>query len=123
MVLILAVILRGETVPSSLRGLHAGGRGRHRHAIDFPYSPVRLVVLMLPEDTSAEQIARVRTAAGMGYLISLVTLAVFLIVLRLRSWPLARGSSTSGSTCRPSIPPPAATSSNGSSATRALTLR
>jgi hypothetical protein len=92
MVVILAVILRGEIVPSSFAAFMQAVGAVIGHAIDFPYSPVRLVVLMLPEHTSAEQIARVRTAAGMAYLISLVTLAVFLIVLRLRDWPLARGS-------------------------------
>ena len=91
-VLILAIILRGEVVPSSFAAFMQAIGAVIGYAIDFPYSPVRLVVLMLPEDTSAEQIARVRTAAGMGYLISLVTLAVFLIVLRLRNWPLASGS-------------------------------
>lgn len=61
-------------------------------AMDFPYSPVRLVVLMLPEQTSAEQIDLVRTGAGISYLTSLLTLAVFLIVLRLRGWPTRRGA-------------------------------
>lgn len=60
--------------------------------IDFPYSPVRLVVLMLPENTSAQQIQLVRTAAGLAYLISLLTLAIFLIMQRLRNWPLRAGA-------------------------------
>lgn len=91
-VLILSIILRGEVVPSSLSLFMQAIGAVIGYAIDFPYSPVRLVVLMLPEDTGAEQIARVRTAAGIGYLVSLVTLAIFLIVLRLRNWPLASGS-------------------------------
>ena len=62
------------------------------HAIDFPYSPVRLVILMLPEDTSYDHVALVRTAAGMSYLISLLTLAVFLIILRLAGWPSQNGT-------------------------------
>lgn len=91
-VLMLSIILRGEVVPSTLALFMQAVGAVIGYAIDFPYSPVRLVVLMLPEDTSAEQIARVRTAAGMGYLVSLVTLAIFLIILRLRNWPLASGS-------------------------------
>jgi hypothetical protein len=91
-ILILSIILRGEVVPSSFAAFLQAVGAVIGYAIDFPYSPVRLVVLMLPDDTSPQQIARVRTAAGMGYLISLVTLAVFLIVLRLRNWPLASGS-------------------------------
>jgi hypothetical protein len=92
MVLILAIILRGEYSQSSLSMFMQAVGALIGHVIDFPYSPVRLVVLMLPDDTSAAQIDRVRTAAGMAYLISLVTLAIFLIVLRLQNWPLGNGS-------------------------------
>jgi hypothetical protein len=92
MVLILAIILRGEYSQSSLSMFMQAVGALIGHVIDFPYSPVRLVVLMLPEDTGPAQIDRVRTAAGMAYLISLVTLAIFLIVLRLQNWPLANGS-------------------------------
>lgn len=61
-------------------------------SMDFPYSPVRLVVLMLPEAASAQDVIMLRTAAGMAYLISLLSLAVFLIVLRVANWP-TRGAS------------------------------
>ena len=92
MVLVLALILRGETAPSSFSAFLTAVGMVIGHAIDFPYSPVRLVVLMLPPESSAAQIVQVRTAAGIGYLASLVTLAVFLIVLRLKGWPLANGT-------------------------------
>ncbi len=61
-------------------------------AMDFPYSPVRLVVLMLPESASAQDYIMLRTAAGMAYLISLVSLALFLIVLRVADWPTSGAS-------------------------------
>lgn len=61
-------------------------------AMDFPYSPVRLVLLMLPEQTSPAQVELVRTGAGISYLTSLMSLAVFLIVLRLRGWPTRLGA-------------------------------
>jgi hypothetical protein len=91
-VLILSIILRGEFSQSSLSTFMQAVGALIGYVIDFPYSPVRLVVLMLPADTDAAQIERVRTAAGMGYLLSLVTLGVFLIVLRLQNWPLGNGS-------------------------------
>ena len=59
--------------------------------IDFPYSPVRLVVLMLPPDASIEHVKLVRDTAGIAYFISLVTLAVFVIVQRARQWPTRLG--------------------------------
>lgn len=58
---------------------------------DVPYSPVRLLTLILPRDALPEQIAVVRAAAGMAYLISLVMLAIFTLVLKLFGWPSPNG--------------------------------
>lgn len=91
-VFLLTVISRGRVEPTTLTQFVEAVGSLIGLAIDFPYSPVRLVVLMLPDSTSAEHIALVRTAAGMSYLISLLTLAIFLIVLRLRSWPASHGT-------------------------------
>ena len=91
-VLLLTIITRGVFEPSTLTQFVQAVGAVIGHAIDFPYSPVRLVVLMLPEDTSAGHINLVRIAAGISYLVSLLTLAVFLIVLRLQGWPLKSGA-------------------------------
>ncbi|MEO1537850.1 MAG: hypothetical protein AAFR73_08975 [Pseudomonadota bacterium] len=61
------------------------------NAIDFPYSPVRLVVLMLPPDADARHIQLVRDSAGLAYIVSLFTLAIFVIFQRLRQWPTRNG--------------------------------
>lgn len=61
-------------------------------SIDFPYSPVRLLILSFPKDTDAIVIEHVRTAAGLGYLISLMSLAIFVILLRYRGWPRNAGT-------------------------------
>lgn len=90
-IFLLTVITRGQAEPTTLtRFIEAVGT-LIGVAIDFPFSPVRLVVLLLPEDTSAAQVSLVRTAAGLSYLISLLTLAYFLIILRLRHWPGSNG--------------------------------
>ncbi len=91
-VFLLSLITRGNFEPTTLTQFVQAVGGLIGYAIDFPYSPVRLVVLMLPENTSAAQIVLVRTTAGMSYLISLLTLAIFLIVLRLQNWPSVNGS-------------------------------
>lgn len=91
-IFLLSLISRGTIEPTTLTQFVQAIGGLIGIAIDFPYSPVRLVVLMLPEETSAMQIALVRTTAGMSYLISLVTLAIFLIILRLKNWPTINGS-------------------------------
>lgn len=91
-VFLLTVICRGQVEPTTLTMFVQAVGALIGYAIDFPYSPVRLVLLMLPEDTSLAHVALVRTTAGMSYLISLLTLAIFLIVLRLRAWPTVNGS-------------------------------
>ena len=91
-IFLLTVICRGKVEPTTLTMFVEAVGALIGYAIDFPYSPVRLVVLMLPEDTSYAHIILVRTAAGMSYLISLVTLAVFLITLRLAGWPSQSGT-------------------------------
>lgn len=91
-VFLLTVICRGIIEPTTLTMFVQAVGALIGFAIDFPYSPVRLVLLMLPEGTSPEHMALVRTTAGMSYLISLLTLAIFIIVLRLRRWPSANGT-------------------------------
>lgn len=91
-VLLLTLMTRGSYMPSSLTSLIEAVGALIGHAIDFPYSPVRLVVLMLPPDSGIEHITLVRSAAGISYLVSLMTLVVFLMVLRLQSWPGRSGS-------------------------------
>lgn len=91
-VFLLSLISRGTVESTALTQFVQAVGALIAYAIDFPYSPVRLVVLMLPEDTEPAHIALVRITAGMAYLISLITLAIFMIVLRVRRWPTANGS-------------------------------
>ena len=91
-VLLLALLSRGQVEPSALTAFVQDVGSTVGEVIDFPYSPVRLVVLMLPPDTSQAHIELVRNSAGISYLISLVTLALFIILQRVRRWPLRNGS-------------------------------
>lgn len=90
-VLALTVIAKGVTEPTTLTVLFNIVGGSLAEAMDFPYSPVRLVVLMLPTEASADLIDNVRTAAGLSYLVSLLSLAFFVLALRLNNWPNQRG--------------------------------
>jgi len=91
-VLLLTLILRGEAYPSELTiFLTTLGNGLGQ-AIDFPYSPVRLVVLMLPADASPELVTSVRTAAGLSYTISIVMMFVFITCVRFQGWPIRNGA-------------------------------
>ena len=91
-VFFLTTIERGRVLPSGLTELTTSIGTLIGVSMDFPYSPVRLATLMMSHDASAEQIASVRTAAGMAYLISLVSLAIFVVALKSGSWP-SRGRS------------------------------
>ena len=91
-VFLLTIIGRGQAESTTLSSFVTAIGGLIGYAIDFPYSPVRLVVLMLPEDVTPQQVFMVRTAAGMSYLISLLSLAFFIMILRLRNWPMSNGT-------------------------------
>jgi hypothetical protein len=83
----LSVIARGKTMPSTLTEFTDAVGTLIGMSMDFPYSPVRLATLMVSGDASAEQVASVRTAAGMAYLISLVSLGIFVVLLKFGRWP------------------------------------
>lgn len=91
-VLMLSAILKGQTDPTLLTnaltsiGLIIG------NAIDFPYSPVRLVVLMLPADADPGLVSIVRVSAGIAYLVSLIAMAAFLVLVRIMGWPARKGA-------------------------------
>ncbi len=90
-VFLISVVSRGVTAPTTLTQFVTATGSIIGQTIDFPYSPVRLVVQVLPENTPPEHIALLRTAAGISYLISLLSLATFLILLRLFGWPARNG--------------------------------
>lgn len=91
-VLLLSLILKGQTESSLLTsgltslGLIIG------NASDFPFSPVRLVVLMLPADADAALVSSVRTAAGIAYFVSLIAMTAFFVLVRVMGWPARQGA-------------------------------
>ncbi len=91
-VFLLSLLVRGADTSSDLTRLVQLIGERIGEAIDFPYSPVNLVVLMLPADAPAHQVNLLRSAAGVSYLISLISLAYFLTILKVRNWPNCKGA-------------------------------
>jgi hypothetical protein len=91
-VMLLSTIVRGQSNPTTLTTFVEVLGNRLGQAIDVPYSPVRLVVLMMPEDMAAHHVVLVRTAAGISYLISLLTLVIFILAMRLLGWPRRMGT-------------------------------
>lgn len=91
-VVCLSLLLQGSLAPTALSSFVGMVGSVVGQVIDFPYSPVRLVVLMLPPDASIAHIQLVRDTAGIAYFISLFTLALFVLLQRIRRWPTRAGT-------------------------------
>jgi len=91
-VLLLTLIFRGTAEPTIATDFVTSVGALIGYVLDFPYSPVRLMLLALPEGASLSEVEMMREAAGLSYLISLVALSVFVIILRLGHWPSKSGS-------------------------------
>ncbi|WP_342742698.1 hypothetical protein [Loktanella atrilutea] len=91
-VLVLSLIMRGNEAPSTLTlvlqllGERIGG------SLDFPFSPVRLIILMMPQDTPDYTLYLIRISAGLAYLVSLLSIAIFGLLLRFHHWPRRSGA-------------------------------
>lgn len=88
----LTAIAKGTYEPTTMTQMLTSIGTILGNAIDFPYSPVRLVVLMLPVDASPELVASVRIAAGISYLVSVTALAIFVLMVRVLGWPTRNGA-------------------------------
>lgn len=88
----LSVIARGAFAPNAFTAVLQAIGVLISNVIDFPYSPVRLMVLMLPNSASDQLVADVRIAAGLSYLISLIALAIFVVHVRVLGWPARNGA-------------------------------
>lgn len=60
-------------------------------ALDFPYSPLRLVLDYLPQGVDITVAAQIQAMAGLAVLITLISLFLFSALIRLEHWP-NRGS-------------------------------
>lgn len=86
-VLLLTLIETGRNHPSTLTEVLQAVGSLIGYSMDFPYSPVRLAAELMSTEGSAEEYLMLRTAAGMAYLISLISLAIFVLQLRAGAWP------------------------------------
>ncbi|MEL6523719.1 MAG: hypothetical protein AAFQ66_22275 [Pseudomonadota bacterium] len=91
-VFLLSVMMRGQVDPSGMTLVTEVIGAVIGNAMDFPYSPVRLVVLGMADPSDPDSTALIRTAAGISYLTSLLSLAIFVIALRVHGWPSKTGA-------------------------------
>ena len=88
MVLMLTVHFSGTALDSPLANLLMKVASLMAQMVDFPFSPVRLVLLALPADTSVQTVNMVRDAAGIAYVGAMLGLVSFAILVRVYGWPL-----------------------------------
>ncbi|MCE8556459.1 hypothetical protein KBY29_19280 [Ruegeria pomeroyi] len=92
MITFLTLICKERIEPSNITALFSGFGLIIANMADFPYSPVRLVVLMLPAGAAPELIYDVRVTAAVAYVIALLTVLAFWFAVRVRGWPTANGA-------------------------------
>ncbi|MDA7964321.1 hypothetical protein [Ruegeria sp.] len=92
MVAFLTLICKNVYAPTELTSVFYSVGLMVANVADFPYSPVRLVVLMLPANASGPLIELVRISAGIAYVAALVTIASFAYAIKLRGWPTGNGA-------------------------------
>ena len=87
----LSLITRGQVVTSGVSEALTRIADLLGAAVDFPYSPVRLMVLILPPDADHALIMDMRRAAGVAYGASLLMIVIFLVIVRFFHWPNRSG--------------------------------
>jgi hypothetical protein len=87
----LSVMLRGQVAASALSGGLNGLAARLAGFVDLPWSPVRLMVVLLPDAAEAGLAGVLRRAAALAYALSLVMVLVFAVWVRVLGWPSRSG--------------------------------
>ena len=88
----LSGIMKGQIEPGITTAMLTSVGTILGNAIDFPFSPVRLAVLMLPEYADQALIDTVRSLAGLAYAVSVITMLTFFVLVRFLGWPTRNGA-------------------------------
>jgi len=95
LVVLLAVLLsllqRNGVEPGTLSALAASLAGVCGRLLDFPGSPVQLLVAALPDSVPQAHLALVRDGAALSLVLAATTVAGFVTAIRLNAWPLGQG--------------------------------
>lgn len=91
-VLLLAMLFRGDVGGNAMALKVREVGGLVGAAMDFPFSPVRNLTDLLTNGGISPNTAVIQSAAGIAYVVSLLSLAVFAIIMRLVAWPIGHRS-------------------------------
>lgn len=92
MIACVALVVRHPIAPTGLTALVAHIAGTLGSLLDFAYSPVQLLTLAVPFDTSHSLQGLVRDTAALAYMLGIVGILFFGAIIQLANWPLGRGS-------------------------------
>lgn len=88
----LTMAFRHAYQPSQLTHICASLTTIIGHSLDFPYSPVRLVLLTVADSNAAGMVGQTRVAAGTAYFMSILLVFAFTLVVRMLNWPSRNGA-------------------------------
>ena len=91
-VAVLSAVCADTAATGTLAEIAASLAGLSADLLDVPFSPVRLMVLMLPPDAPPALVSTLRDAAGFAYFIGLMIIAVFFVLVRVMGWPARTGA-------------------------------
>ncbi|MFZ5964386.1 hypothetical protein ACOXXX_15680 [Thalassococcus sp. BH17M4-6] len=91
-ILMLTLVSRGSTDPSALTDAVTGFGAQVGAMLDFPFSPVRLMLLILPQDAPLALQETLRIHAGLAYMIATSSTVVVYLLIRYLVWPLRNGA-------------------------------
>jgi hypothetical protein len=87
----LTMVARHEIQPNDVSRVIVTAGVALADLLDFPYSPVRMAALMLPETAAPALAERFRISAAIAYTVSISSLVVFAYFVQFRRWPLNAG--------------------------------
>ncbi|WP_323034677.1 hypothetical protein [Pararhodobacter sp.] len=91
MAVLLALLQRNVVDPGTLSSLAATLAAACGAMLDFPGSPVSLLVAALPDSVPAAHLALVRDGAALAFVLSATTVLAFVTAIRLDAWPMGTG--------------------------------
>lgn len=89
--LMIAIVCRAHLEPTALSRLVAALAAILGRWMDVAGGPIRTILWLLPEGTTPQQTALVRSVAALALLVGAIGVAAFVVVARMQSWPAAGG--------------------------------
>jgi hypothetical protein len=86
-VLLLSLMMRGQWAATPITEFVAALGGLMGQWLDFPFSPLRLLLLTLPVSATLGEVAMMRAAAGLSAAVALLTLGLFALSMWRTQWP------------------------------------